>query len=90
MMLGHFLLFALSIFRRCHYSGACLIIRQPERVEARYEIENTGQEATERGRHAHMRAVRRARRGLCGIHDDRSACARLRNWQSGLGQGQDI
>lgn len=39
MMLGHFLLFALSIFRRCHYSGACLIIRQPERVEARYEIE---------------------------------------------------
>lgn len=27
MMLGHFLLFALSIFRRCHYSGACLIIR---------------------------------------------------------------
>lgn len=49
-----------------------MIIRQPERVEARYEIENTGQEATERGRHAHMRAVRRARRGLCGIHDDRS------------------
>lgn len=34
-----------------------MIIRQPERVEARYEIENTGQEETERGRHAHMRAV---------------------------------
>ena len=39
---------------------------------------DTGQEATERGRHAHMRAVRRARRGLCGIHDDRSGIHMMR------------